>query len=108
MQRHNIRWTPDLDRFLSSLWSANVSVRTIAGCLNNASRNAVIGRARRLGLPPHKGRPTKLASIQQFKKARKLGLTWHQVAEKFGYADRISAQSSYCRQVANEKAYPPF
>ena len=102
MQRRD-QWNSREDHILLALWSADVSVRTIADNLN-ASRNAVIGRARRLGLPPHKGRPIKLASIQQLEKARKRGMTWHQVAAKFGYSDRVSAQTSYCSRVVNEKA----
>lgn len=44
-------WTYDRECELARLWRAGHSARTIAGLLGGTTRNAVIGKANRLGLP---------------------------------------------------------
>lgn len=47
----NDYWSLDEDETLARLWDEGVSVNGIALELNKRSRNAIAGRARRLGLP---------------------------------------------------------
>ena len=44
-------WTPELDERLSALWSQGLTAQMIATALG-VSKNSVVGRARRLDLPP--------------------------------------------------------
>ena len=46
-----VEWTPDEDAFLREAWAADWTVNLIAAHLSGRSRNAVTGRALRLGLP---------------------------------------------------------
>ena len=46
-------WTVGIEEQLRALWAQGVSAREIAAELGGMSRNAVIGKARRLRLPPH-------------------------------------------------------
>ncbi len=47
-------WTPAKVEILRAEWAAGVNIQTIADMLGG-SRNAVIGKAHRLGLPVHAG-----------------------------------------------------
>jgi hypothetical protein len=55
-------WTPERDEIIRSMWD-NSGTRAIAkkiGC--GVTKNAIIGRARRLGLPPHAKRPLSMTA----------------------------------------------
>jgi GcrA cell cycle regulator len=60
-------WTDERIEQLRSLWSKGVSASEIAEILGDVTRNAVIGKAHRLGLSgrpsPIKKKPTKGATI---------------------------------------------
>lgn len=67
----NIPWSPDNDAQTRTMWDDGASLRVIAEALDPPrTRNAVAGRVRRLGFPPHitlqarsferKPRPTKM------------------------------------------------
>lgn len=94
-------WTKRDDQILTDLWPV-VSVKTIADKLDR-SRNAVIGRADRIGLPLHKNMSVKKASIEEIESARRDGMSWHGVATEFGYASSFSANSTYLHRVTNAK-----
>jgi len=55
---HHSRWTAALDARLGELWTEGHPARDIAVELET-TRSAVIGRANRLGLPAHPGRPVR-------------------------------------------------
>jgi len=61
-------WTPDKVEILKIQWKAGTSARAIAAMLGGG-RNAVIGKANRLGLPPHAGSRCRLDAAE--KRARK-------------------------------------
>jgi GcrA cell cycle regulator len=48
------RWTMRQDAILRALWTAGEPAAKIADAINFKSRNAIIGRAHRLGLPKRK------------------------------------------------------
>jgi len=52
-------WTPERDQLLKDLWEQGLSITQI-GVVMETSRNAVVGRKARLGLPSRK-RPASLA-----------------------------------------------
>jgi GcrA cell cycle regulator len=47
----NTRWTEEMNERLSALWAAGLSATQIAAALGCVSRNAVLGKVHRLGLP---------------------------------------------------------
>ena len=49
-------WTPEREEKLKELWKKGHSGSQIANILGNTTRNAVIGKANRLGLPKHPSR----------------------------------------------------
>jgi GcrA cell cycle regulator len=46
-------WTPEREEALRTLWMTGISAARIARRMGNTTRNAVIGKAVRLGLAPH-------------------------------------------------------
>lgn len=48
----NPTWTPEKTELLRKMWQAGDSASTIAKALGDVTRNAVIGKAHRLGLSP--------------------------------------------------------
>jgi len=60
-------WTDERVETLKALWGQGMSASEIAGVLGNVSRNAVIGKAHRLGLSgrpsPIKKKPSRGATI---------------------------------------------
>lgn len=48
-------WTPERIITLTKLWTLGESASAIAATLGGVSKNAVIGKARRLSLPAHDG-----------------------------------------------------
>jgi GcrA cell cycle regulator len=47
----NTRWTEEMNERLNALWAEGLSATQIAAALGSVSRNAVLGKVHRLGLP---------------------------------------------------------
>lgn len=56
MQTHKLPWTPERVALLERMWREGHSASTIAAALGGTRRNAVIGKAARLGLPFNYGK----------------------------------------------------
>lgn len=63
---------PEGDRLLSELWAGELSARQIAERIAGASKNSIIARARRLGLPQR--RPTPAPRGEARERIRKVTL----------------------------------
>lgn len=63
---------PECDTMLSALWAEDLSARQIAERIAGTSKNSIIARARRLGLPPR--RPTPAPRGQARERIRRVTL----------------------------------
>jgi len=60
-------WTPDREALLKVLWTQGLSASEIAKRLGGVSRNAVIGKRIRMGLPERDGSAPRLTKAQAAK-----------------------------------------
>lgn len=60
-------WTPDREGLLKALWTQGLSASQIAKRLGGVSRNAVIGKRVRMGLPERNNSTSKLTKAQRAK-----------------------------------------
>jgi len=60
-------WTPDREALLKILWTQGLSASQIAKRLGGVSRNAVIGKRIRMGLPERNNSTSKLTKAQRAK-----------------------------------------
>lgn len=60
-------WTPDREGLLKILWTQGLSASQIAKRLGGVSRNAVIGKRVRMGLPERNNSTSKLTKAQRAK-----------------------------------------
>ena len=80
-------WTPALIAKLARLWRAGMSAAEI-GRRIGMSKNAIVGKARRLGLPPRenpvdydKVREARIAAAEAAAKPRGIGCRWIESAD---------------------------
>jgi len=62
-------WTPELDAEIATLWLAGALSAETIGEKIGASKNAVLGRVHRLGLPPRKDGTAQAAGRERVKEA---------------------------------------
>lgn len=60
-------WTPERENLLKILWTQGLSASQIAKRLGGVSRNAVIGKRVRMGLPERNNSTSKLTKAQRAK-----------------------------------------
>lgn len=60
-------WTPDREALLKILWAQGLSAQQIAKRLGGVSRNAVIGKRIRMGLPERDSKAPRLTKAQAAK-----------------------------------------
>ncbi len=110
-----MEWSSERVETLRRMWAQGVSARDIAERLGGITRNAVIGKAYRLGLsgqaapvkPPQEKPSRPLASILDLTERMCRWPSGHPDQEGFGFCGRpVSPGRSYCREHCVQ-AYAP-
>ena len=88
--RYTTPWTATDELWLATLWEHGETITAIGRAMG-ISRNAVVGKAHRMGLAPRRSplQPSKLtrSDVAQMKKLRRQGETYEAIGRRFGYSD---------------------
>ncbi len=88
-----MEWTGERVEKLRELWSAGYSARQIADRLGGITRNAVIGKANRLGL----SKPTKSSMTRQRKREEEVPVVEEVIEAPEGGVSILTLTHSTCR-----------